>query len=83
MISSCLLLEWSIGTGVKQVKPVTDSFSASCNAPCISMNCAAILTTKGNRQGRDEVISIVPLIMAAKESPAERANGGQGLAGKS
>jgi hypothetical protein len=47
------------------------------------MNCAAILTTKGNRQGRDEVISIVPLIMAAKESPAERANGGQDVAGKS
>src|SRR6185369_233177 len=42
MISSGLLLEWSIGTGVKQVKPVTGSFSASCNSSCISMNCAHV-----------------------------------------
>jgi hypothetical protein len=54
---------------------------ARAHAAQVTQDAAA--WAAGNRQGRDEVISIVPLIMAAKESPAERANGGQDLAGKS
>ena len=53
---------------------------ARAHAAQVTQDAAA--WAAGNRQGRDEVISIVPLIMAAKESPAERANGGQDLAGK-
>ena len=53
---------------------------ARAHAAQVTQDAAAFAA--GNRQGRDEVISIMPLIMAAKESPAGPANGDQDLAGK-
>jgi hypothetical protein len=52
---------------------------ARAHAAQVTQDAAA--WAAGNRQGRDEVISIVPLIMAAKEPPAEPANADQDLAG--
>lgn len=53
---------------------------ARAHAAQVTQDAAA--WAAGNRQGRDEVISIVPLIMAAKETPAGPANGDQDMAGQ-